>query len=90
MSAKNQWEHKLAQEMDVEALTAALAGFLASQVLTLRFLAQEGIVDKDRFLSFLETARDGMAPGIAGQRSLVVLNQVINSLRAPADDFGLQ
>ena len=59
----------MAQDMDLEALTAALAGFLASQVLTLRFLAQEGIAD---------------------QRSLVVLNQVINSLRAPADDFGLQ
>ena len=90
MTTTHSMEDKVAQEMDVEALTAALAGFLASQVLTLRFLAQEGIVDKDRFLSFLETARDGMAPGIADQRSLVVLNQVINSLRAPADDFGLQ
>ena len=42
--------------IDMQALSAAIAGFLACHILTCRFLVQEGVVDKDRFSSYLETA----------------------------------
>jgi hypothetical protein len=76
--------------LDTEAMTATIAGFLACHVLTLRFLAQEGIVNRERLIAFLETAVEGMTPGIADQRSLFVLNQVLNSLRQPMAETGLQ
>ena len=44
------------QEIDTKALSAAIAGFLACHILTCRFLVQEGVIDKDRFTSFLEMA----------------------------------
>ena len=69
--------------LDAEALSAAISGFLACHVLTLRFLVQEGIVDKDRLIAFLDGAMREMRPGLADQRSLFVLNQVIDALRAP-------
>ncbi|HEY0568961.1 MAG TPA: hypothetical protein VGD13_12695 [Xanthobacteraceae bacterium] len=78
------------QPLDTEALSAAIAGFLACHVLTLRFLAQEGIIDKDRMMSFMQTAIEEMRPGLADQRSLFVLTQVVNALRTPAADAGLQ
>ena len=78
------------QPPDTEALSAAISGFLACHVLTLRFLAQEGMVDKDRLVEFMQTAMEEMRPGLADQRSLFVLNQVINALRTPAADAGLQ
>jgi hypothetical protein len=76
--------------LDTEAMTATIAGFLACHVLTLRFLVQEGIVNRERLTAFLETAVEGMTPGIADQRSLFVLNQVLNSLRQPAPDAAMQ
>jgi hypothetical protein len=71
------------QKVDLEALSAAIAGFLACHVLTCRFLAQEGIIDKDRFVAYLETAMVEMSPGLEDQRSLFSLNQLINALRTP-------
>jgi hypothetical protein len=78
------------QPLDTEALSAAIAGFLACHVLTLRFLAQEGVIDKDRLMNFMQTAIEEMRPGLADQRSLFVLTQVVNALRTPAADAGLQ
>jgi hypothetical protein len=37
------------KEIDMQALSAAVAGFLACPILTFRFLLQEGILDKTRF-----------------------------------------
>ena len=50
------------KDVDVQALSAAIAGFLACHILTCRFLVQEGLVDQDRFSSYLETAMAEMAP----------------------------
>ena len=44
------------KEIDMQALSAAIAGFLACHILTCRFMVQEGVVDKDRFTDYLETA----------------------------------
>jgi hypothetical protein len=76
--------------LDTEAMTATIAGFLACHVLTLRFLVQEGIVDRERALAFFATAMEEMRPGLADPRSLFVLNQVVNTLRKPAGEAGLQ
>lgn len=80
----------MAKEFDAEALSAAIAGFLASQVLMMRFLAKEGVIDKDRLIAYLENALEAMRPGIQDQRALLPLNQLLNSLRAPSDDVFLQ
>ena len=69
------------QALDTEALSAAIAGFLACHVLTLRFLVQEGVIDKDRLVGFLDGAMREMRPGLADQRSLFVLGQVLDSMR---------
>jgi hypothetical protein len=71
------------KKIDVEALSAAVAGFLACHVLTCRFLVQEGVVDKERFVAYLENAMVEMAPGVEDQRSLFGLSQLINALRTP-------
>lgn len=76
--------------LDTQALSAAISGFLACHVLTLRFLIEQGVVDKDRLLAFLEDAMAEMRPGLADQRSLFVLGQVIASLRAPEGGSPLQ
>jgi hypothetical protein len=76
--------------LDAEAMTAAIAGFLACHVLTLKFLTQEGIIDPERFVPFLQTAIEEMRPGLADPRSLFVLNQIVNALRAPEPSAGLQ
>ncbi len=76
--------------LDPEALTAAVAGFLACHVLTLRFLVQEGIVDKDRLVPYLESAMEEMRPGLADPRSLFVLSQIVDALRPRAAEPGLQ
>lgn len=76
--------------LDPEALTAAVAGFLACHVLTLRFLVQEGIVDKDRLVPYLEGAMEEMRPGLADPRSLFVLSQIVDALRPRATEPGLQ
>ena len=71
------------KDVDVQALSAAIAGFLACHILTCRFLVQEGVVDQDRFSSYLETAMAEMAPGIEDKRTLFSLRQLITALRAP-------
>jgi hypothetical protein len=71
------------KKVDLEALSAAVAGFLACHVLTCRFLAQEGVIDKERFVAYLENAMAEMAPGVDDQRSLFGLSQLINALRSP-------
>jgi hypothetical protein len=71
------------KEIDMQALSAAIAGFLACHILTCRFLVQEGVIDKDRFSSYLETAMAEMAPGIEDKRTLFSLRQLIAALRAP-------
>jgi hypothetical protein len=74
----------------MESLSAAIAGFLACHVLTCRFLVQEGVVDRDRFVQYLETALAEMSPGMNDPRSLFSLQQLINSLRTAGPDKGLQ
>ena len=76
-------EEAVEKEIDMQALSAAIAGFLACHILTCRFMVQEGIVDKDRFTSYLETAMAEMEPGIEDKRTLFSLRQLINALRAP-------
>ena len=71
------------KDIDMQAVSAAIAGFLACHVLTCRFLVQEGVVDKDRFTAYLETAMAEMAPGIEDKRALFGLRQLITALRAP-------
>jgi hypothetical protein len=71
------------KDIDMQAVSAAIAGFLACHVLTCRFLVQEGVVDKDRFTAYLESAMAEMAPGIEDQRALFGLRQLIAALRAP-------
>ena len=43
----------------------------------------EGVVDKDRFTAYLETAMAEMSPGIEDQRTLFGLRQIIQALRTP-------
>jgi len=71
------------KKVDVEALSAAIAGFLACHVLTCRFLVQEGVIDRERFVAFLESAMAEMSPGLEDQRSLFGLSQLIKALRTP-------
>jgi hypothetical protein len=70
--------------LDAQALTAAIAGFLACQVLTCRFLVQEGVIDGEKFSAFLESAMAEMATGVDDPRALFGLQQLINGLRAGA------
>ena len=78
------------KKLDVEAMSAAIAGFLACHVLTCRFLVQEGVIDADRFVAFLETAMEEMSPGLEDQRSLFGLNQLIKALRSPMSPKDMQ
>ena len=71
------------KDIDMQALSAAIAGFLACHILTCRFLVQEGVVDGDRFSAYLEAAMQEMSPGIEDQRALFSLRQLIQALRAP-------
>jgi hypothetical protein len=78
------------KDIDMQVLSAAIAGFLACHVLTCRFLAQEGVIDKDRFAAYLETALAEMAPGIEDPRSLFSLRQLIQAVRAPLTSAAVQ
>jgi hypothetical protein len=79
------------KDVDPQALSAAIAGFLACHVLTCRFLVQEGIIDRDRFIAYLEAAIDEMSPGIEDKRALFSLNRLVDGLRtAPTADKNLQ
>src|SRR5437899_1062138 len=60
-------------DLDTKAISAAIAGFLACHVLTCRFLVKEGVIDRDRFIAYLEAAREDMRPGIEDPRSLFPL-----------------
>ena len=51
--------------------------------ISLRFLAHEGVIDKDRFTAYLQTAMEEMSPGIDDQRTLFGLRQIIQALRTP-------
>jgi len=75
---------------DAQGLSAAIAGFLATQVLICRYLVQEGVIDRENFLAYLESALEEMAPGIDDKRSLVGLQQLINALRTAAPTKDLQ
>jgi hypothetical protein len=76
-------EDTLDKDVDVQTLSATIAGFLACHVLTCRFLVQEGIVDKDRFTAYLDGALKEMTPDINDARSLFGLQQLIKALRSP-------
>ena len=78
------------KDIDMQAMSAAIAGFLACHVLSCRFLVQEGVVDRDRFTAYLETAMAEMAPGIEDQRALFGLRQLIAALRAPLTSTPVQ
>ena len=78
------------KKLDVEAMSAAVAGFLACHVLTCRFLVQEGVIDADRFVAFLENAMTEMSPGLEDQRSLFGLDQLIKALRSPTSARDMQ
>jgi hypothetical protein len=78
------------KQVDVEALSAAIAGFLACHVLTCRFLVQEGVIDRDRFIAFLQNAMQEMSPGLEDQRALFGLGQLISALRGPASAKDMQ
>jgi hypothetical protein len=78
------------KDVDVQALSAAIAGFLACHILTCRFLVQEGVVDRDRFVAYLETAMAEMAPGIEDKRTLFGLRQLIQALRTPPQAKDMQ
>ena len=78
------------KDVDVQALSAAIAGVLACHILTCRFQVQEGVVDQDRFSSYLETAMAEMAPGIEDKRTLFSLRQLITALRAPVTSKPVQ
>ena len=67
--------------LDPQAISAAMAGFLACHVLTCRFLIEEGVIDKIKFADFLERAIAEMAPGIEDQRALFPLNHLLQSVR---------
>ena len=78
------------KDVDMQAVSAAIAGFLACHVLTCRFLVKEGVVDKDRFTAYLESAMAEMAPGIEDKRTLFALRQLITALRAPLTSTAVQ
>jgi hypothetical protein len=84
------WRSAVEKDVDMQALSAAIAGFLACHVLTCRFLVQEGVVDKDRFTAYLESAMAEMAPGIEDKRTLFALRQLITALRAPLRSTAVQ
>jgi hypothetical protein len=83
-------EKAVDKEIDLQAMSAAVAGFLACHVLTCRFLVQEGVVDRDRFVAYLETAMAEMAPGLEDQRTLFSLRQLIQALRTVPQDNVVQ
>jgi hypothetical protein len=76
-------EEAVDKDVDVQTLSATIAGFLACHVLTCRFLVQEGVVDKDKFTAYLESALSEMTPDIHDARSLFGLQQLIKAMRSP-------
>ena len=68
----------------------SVARSLAAVRSVYRWLAQEGVVDSDRFTAYLESAMAEMAPGIEDQRTLFALRQLITALRAPRTSTAVQ
>jgi hypothetical protein len=81
---------KKAETIDMQAMSAAIAGFLACHVLTCKFLVQEGVIDRERFLAFLEGAMSEMSTGLDDPRSLFGLSQMIKALRTAPSDAPMQ
>jgi hypothetical protein len=77
-------------KVDVEALSAAIAGFLACHVVTCKFLVQEGVIDRDRFIAYLETAMAELSSGLEDRRALFGLSQLVEALRSPPAAKDLQ
>jgi len=80
----------MGDNLESAALSAKIAGFLACHVLTLQFLIKENVIERDRFIAFVERALDEMRPDIADPHSLFVVTQMIKSLRIPGETTGLQ
>ena len=78
------------KDVDLQMVSAAIAGFLACHVLTCRFLVQEGVVDQERFAAYLENALAEMTPDIQDKRSLFGLQQIINALRTAPPETPVQ
>ena len=75
---------------DLEGLSAAIAGFLACHVVTCKFLVQEGVIDRDRFVAYLEAAQAELSNGLEDPRALFGLSKLIESLRSPPRPNELQ
>lgn len=78
------------EQIDMQGMSAAIAGFLACHVLTCKFLVQEGAIDRDRFLAYLESAMAEMSTGLDDPRSLFGLSHLIKSLRADSPEQTVQ
>ena len=74
----------MAKKLDNQAVSAAIAGFLACHVLTCRFLIDEGIIDKERFAAYLENAIAEMTPGMDDGRAMFAVTQLLNAVRSAA------
>jgi hypothetical protein len=48
------------------------------------------VIDRDRFVVYLETAKTEMGPGLEDQRSLFGLDQLIKALRSPMSARDMQ
>jgi hypothetical protein len=72
----------MAEKLDNQAVSAAIAGFLACHVLTCRFLIDEGVIDKNRFAAYLENAIAEMTPGIDDGRAMFAVTQLLNAVRS--------
>ena len=75
------------QDIDMQALSAAIAGFLACHVLTCRFLVQEGVVEKDRFTAYLETA---MADFLGLMKQAAELKSKMEAMQAELDQMEVE
>jgi hypothetical protein len=73
----------MAKKLDNQAVSAAIAGFLACHVLTCRFLIAEGSIDKERFAAYLENAIAEMTPGMDDQRAMFAVTQLLNGYARP-------
>jgi hypothetical protein len=74
----------MAKKLDNQAVSAAIAGFLACHVLTCRFLIAEGIIDRERSTGYLENAIAEMTPGMEDQRAMFAVTQLLTAVRSAA------
>jgi hypothetical protein len=59
-------------------------------VVTCKFLVQEGVIDRERFVAYLETAHAELSAGLEDRRALFGLSQLIDALRGPPPPNELQ